>query len=239
MSSFYRWPLALILAAAALAVSLSSCVWKYVPPTHNTPCFTDKKQFEGSAGANINGGNINLAYSPLKYFSVQLNGYSSLTSAFSSSYNTQLEAALGAYLPTQRFIFGLTAGYGAGLTNWHRIWYSGDAYTPLKNLQFETSKYYIQHYTAYRWRSSESFAGVSAKVDLMKNHYSKAGYSYYSQENFTRNQYSFELVYFIKMTLGKKLYTNFCWGLHLLNNAEGDQSFDLHPVGQVGLTLKL
>lgn len=229
------------LALGIIIFLFPSCVWKYVTPAHNTPCFTDKKQFEGSCSGNINGANVNLAYSPLKYLSVQLNAYSSLTSTKNHFFNNQLEAAVGGYLPTRNFILGVTAGYGIGMTHWKRIWYSGDAYTPLERLEFETKKYYVDCFGVYRWKSSESFSGVSAKVNFMENLYHKAIYSGYENKeknNFTRQQYSFELTYFIKLKIYKKLYANFNWGMHFLNGNE-DGGADVHPVGQVGLSVKI
>ncbi|PBQ32639.1 hypothetical protein CNR22_12950 [Sphingobacteriaceae bacterium] len=207
-------------------------------PTHNTPCFTGKKQFEGNIGLNLNGANLNLAYSPLNYLSLQVSGYSSLSSPFASVFNNQLEAGVGGYLPAKRTILGLTVGYGRGLTNWDRIWYSGDAYTPLENLQFRTEKYFIQHYAAYRWISHESFSGISGKINFMDNHYRKATYVYYEKVNYARQQFSYELTYFIKLKMTKKLYANFAWGMHFLNSDEA-KSFDVHPIGQIGLNIKL
>jgi hypothetical protein len=216
---------------------LSSCVWKYVTPAHNTPCFTNKKQFEGTIGGNINGGNVNLAYSPIKYLSLQVNGYSSFNSKTKSVFNNQLEAAVGAYLPMKRIIAGLNVGYGLGATNWDRTWSSGDVYTPLKNLQFDTKKYFIQYYTAIRWSSHESFSGLSAKVNFMENNYRRATYSYDEVENFTCDQYSFELAYFIKLRLNKSIFINFNWGAHVMQGF-GNKEYDIHPIGQIGLTFK-
>jgi len=215
----------------------SSCVWKYVTPMHNTPCFTDKKQFEGTVAAGITGANALLAYSPVKYLSLQFNGYSNLTSLTKPVYNNQLEAAIGIYLPFKYFITGLSGGYGMGTTSWNIIFDSGEMYTPLRSLVFDTKKYYLDYYVAARL-GKRNFTGVSVKINFMNNFYHKAEYVNHLYSNYTRNQNCFEALGFLKCYVYKKLFFNLQTGMSFLADDEG-RSFNIHPIVRFGFSIKV
>jgi hypothetical protein len=212
---------------------LSSCVViRQEVPSQNTACFTDKKQFEGVLSGGATGVNVNLAYSPLKYLSLQCNGYSSLTSFNSSNYNNQMEVGIGTYLPLKRFINGLNFGYGQGSVTWQRWWYATEGSKEDAYMRFDTKKIYLTYFFAYKFSKRPNFCGFTAKLSALKEHYyyEESDQHRFGRYNFTLNTYSVELTSFWKLKLIQHFYFTGEAGLQI--------SEQPHPVARAGLVIK-
>ncbi|MCK6648419.1 MAG: hypothetical protein L6Q66_02080 [Bacteroidia bacterium] len=97
-----------IISFVCVAILFVSChTHSFVPQSQNVPLFTDKHEFRVSTGLGLRAGNIQLAYSPIKYLGIQTNIMASTTQLYLIP-----EVAIGAYYPIQKkFIFELYGGY--------------------------------------------------------------------------------------------------------------------------------
>lgn len=220
----------------------SSCVWRHVTPTHNTPHFTDKNQFEGSYAVAVTGGNVNLAYSPIKYISLQLNGYSALIK--SNSFNYQFEGAIGTFVPRKNHVIGVTLGCGNGATNWTRWWSASEGAVELKYAKFDTRKFYLNSYFSYKWKNESGFSGVSAKVNFLDEfyHLSSSDYGNFKKTNYSTKNISLELVGFVKSKISKTTFLTLNGGISLYkptaNNTSRPNGSDVNFILSVGLVHK-
>jgi hypothetical protein len=152
----------------AFCLVITSCQIMHVAPTYQTPCFTDRNQFEGSANIGATGLNAGLAYSPVKYLSLQASGLCNLNS---THFNNQLEGGIGGYLPVKSLIIGINAGYGIGSTNYQRWSRSAESYNYIQNGRFDTKKYFGGFYVAYRFSDSACVIGLSFRKSFYEDFY--------------------------------------------------------------------
>lgn len=194
---------------------LTACQPLLTPLTHNTPCFTKGGQFEGGINAGGVSGNINLAYTPLKYFAIQANGYA--CPGFGSGYFTNYaEAAAGLYLPLKKSIIALNAGYGLGTSNWRLVQPGYSGYT-MDRARYDSRKYFVQAYMLFRSDSSNKIQkGFSVKYNLFTNTFHSAaveqGHRVINPQS-PADQGSVELTVFYKRRIAKPLYLHFNAGL--------------------------
>lgn len=224
---------------------LTSCVMLYTSPVHNTPCFTDKKQFEGAASAGITGMDANLAYSPFKYASVQVSGHSSLsffgldyTGSPAMPFNDEIEVGLGGYLPVDNFLFGANAGYGVGGTRWNQWLFENETAETFRHAQFNTTKAYIGLHMAYL-TIEEGYIGFSGKVNIMRNAYSTIipNVTFAPEHNVTLTQTTSEYSFFYRKKADEWVFYTFSMGVQTL--PASPHFFDFRPFASMGILFKL
>lgn len=205
----------------AVLVSLNSCVTLNSGPSHCVPTFTDKNQFQSAVCAGLSGVSANIAYSPLKYFSIHASGFTALPGLLPREvytsrinlHNHQLEGGFGFYYPTNSFIYGCNLGYGRGSISWER-WYRPDSgnRTPFFEEKFDTKwKIYMNAFFAFKIKK-ESFSGLSFKYSYYSHYYylstlysDYVSATYYYKDQFVNGQ-SFSLSHFMQLKISKHIY---------------------------------
>jgi hypothetical protein len=179
---------------------IASCQIMHVAPAQHAPCFTDKNQLEGVANLAPTGLHASLAYSPLKYLSVQASG---LCNLHSTHFNNQAEGTIGGYFPIKRLLVGLNTGYGIGVTNYQRMSRTSGSYNYIQNGRFDSKKHFAGFHLAFM-PDSGCWIGFSYKKSFITDFYHSSstlnkGFDRY---NYSKSGTAQEFNFFIRVKTG-------------------------------------
>lgn len=169
-----------LLIVIVLSLFLISCSTMYISSAPNVPLHKDKNEFKEEINVSlINGFDAKLAYSPIKYIGVKLDGqyfpqkmifWHVNISPNKNGYDHQyIEGQLGSYLPIKLgnniFHIELYGGYGEGKGSY----LPSDDYENMKRHYFNKGiykKYFLQFDLVYEIQSIFAF-GLSNRVGII------------------------------------------------------------------------
>jgi len=227
-------------AFISLIICFSYCQPVKVSQTYCTPHFTKGNQFEGNINLGASGFNGYASYTPIKYFAVQVNGFSYPGNKYTHTY----EAGGGFYLPYKKNVFAINAGYGQLQSDWqlkNSLGYSG--YT-LNKLKYYSEHTFIHVYFSHKKDSTNTFYnGASFKISDSFEHYingsadanSSTGFPHLKNKSY--HTQSYELSYFLKNQLANHLYFSMNVGFRYTPSPPSYEK--LGVLFRIGLLLKL
>lgn len=227
-------------------IFIFSCQVKHLTTTHNTPYFTKGNQFDGGLNFGLAGGQLNLAYTPVKYFAMQLNGSGFLSHKYTEQYINRtvteqyfcnyVEGAIGGYYPFKKSLFALNIGYGEGATEWFNNSPLGVSGYTLYKAKFDSKNTFLHLYYAMNKDSGKLIHGFSFKLNSYTDKYyygSSSGFDF-KLSNKIKNTQSIEILYFMKLRLAKHIYLNLTAGPHIpLGYTEGENTLFITRIGIV------
>jgi hypothetical protein len=218
---------------------IHSCQIMHVAPTYHPPCFTDRNQFEGAVNLAPTGLNTGLAYSPLKYLSVQAGGLCNLNSRY---FNNQLEGGIGGYLPIRSWLIGANAGYGIGVTDYKNPVVASQSSNYIMYARFDTKKHSWGLYIAHRLPDSVGWIGLSFRKSFYDDFYYATSTLNKGQEryNYSVTQATHELNFFVKTRIrrSEKIYFTLNSGLMMLSK-KIDRQLVGYPTLRLGCMIKI
>ncbi len=226
--------------ALILLFGLSCCQPVKVSQSYCTPHFTKGNQFEGGANIGASGFNGYVTYTPLKYFALQVNGFSYP----GNFYTYTLEGAAGFYLPYKKYVFAINGGYGKLDCDWELRDFRGYSGYTLNHLSYYSENTFIHAYYSHKKDSTNKFYnGFSFKFSNSFDHYrygsalanSSSGFPHLNNRTYFTQSYEF--TYFQKKRLANKLYCSLNAGFRYTDNSPDTDVFGL--ILRFGLVLKL
>jgi hypothetical protein len=227
-------------------VLISSCQVKHLTTTHNTPYFTKGNQFEGGLNFGLAGGQLNLAYTPVKYLAMQLNACSFLSHKYTYQYINRsvteqyfcnyAEVVIGGYYPLKKSLFALNIGYGEGATEWFNNSPLGESGYTLYKAKFDSKNTFLHLYYAMNKDSGKLIHGFSCKLSSYtdKYYYGSSSNFDFKLSNKIKNTQNIEMLYFVKLRLAKHIYLNLTAGPQIpLGYTEGENTLFITRFGIV------
>lgn len=221
-----------------LCILAFSCQVKHLVTTHNTPYFTKGNQLEGGVNLGFSGGQLNLAYTPVKYFALQANAGGFLGRKYTEQYINRnvekqhfcnyAEGAVGGYYPFKKSLLALNIGYGEGATDWLNNSPMGVSGYTLNEAKFDSKNTFFHIYYAANSDSGRFIQGVSFKLNSYTDRYyygSSIGYDYHLEDKVMKTQ-NIGILYYMKLRLAKHFYFHMSVGPQFsVGYSEGEDSF--------------
>lgn len=218
-----------------------SCHVRHTTITHCTPYFTKANQFESNINLGGTGINGSVAYSPIKYLSLQSSVFAFRPMGGNyhpEKFTNYLEFGGGLYFPINpRLLFSINGGYGIGSTDWTYRGLIGISGYTIKDARFDSKKTFILAYLILNEsEESKRLTGFSVKFNFFKDYYYHAEADAGNLNINGTNKFDcFEVTYFLKKRIANKLYFNLNIGAAIID----DPAETINPLCRMGFILKL
>ena len=201
---------------SVLVAVLAGCRSIYTPTTPNVPLFKEKNEFQTEVTTFLNGYNLKTAYTPIRYFAVQINGQFSQSLDKSNPdrhYHKYLEGAIGYYhCFKDNFVMECYGGYGQGKSNFGDGIISDETLLVLAKGHYE--KYYIQLNFGTFKVPKKGRMGICVRAGNVRYTYAYANLK--PLINTTDDHYLIEPYWFMNVYMSKRFFFTATTGITII-----------------------